>query len=375
MRPAAILQEAWRNVLSGTARTGTLAALAAAVLLTLVVVDVGATRGLVDAAARFRAAGAATYSIAAAARIDGQSCAALSSADPVQAAGAIRRRGPARLLQLPASPVQLFEVTPGFLELFAAERGAGADDGGGAGTGADAVPGAAMTGVGIPAPLATTLGLRPGDALWIDGQRATVAAVYDYPADGRRPELGWAVLAAVPAAGSFDECWAHAWPAPERARLLLPLAIAPATTASDSVQLAQVNPALGLSFDAEGGASTRLARWAPLGAALAGAALAWGSVRGRRLELACALHLGVRRRDVVVQSLAETLSWAACSPLFAAAAGAFLAGALPRGDGVPLVEQALRSGVALLLGALCGTALAVNLVRESALFRYFRDRR
>lgn len=353
-----ILQEAWRNTATGTARPLLAIAVFATVIGTLGIIQ---ARGVVDIttqAQRWRAAGASIMVVALDGQIDGAQCDALSTMPGIAAAGALRQAQPVHLAAMPSTPLQTFQATPGLATVLRVER---------------------LTDTGVGIWLADDLSQNTGTAQLQDthGNQIEVAGTYAYPSDGRVPTLAYTAISPTPAAGRFDACWVELWPESDQARSLLTLPVV-STLGPDgkplTPQVQQLNTSLGARF----GAADRLATlptW-PLttAAALTTAALAVALLRSRRIELAAALHAGVDTPSLALQTAAECLIWTgAALPLL----GVSFWWAATQGNPDPpwsALYPAIRTALVASLAALLTTVLTTVLTRERHLFRYFKAR-
>lgn len=357
MRPEAVRREAARNILGGTSRTLVLALCFGVLLTGLILGSALETRAVIAQADHFRDAGAATTVIAAAGAVDGARCAALASMPGIEAAGALRRGSePLVAAALPSAPISLYTVTPGF----------------------PAVLGAAETaapGIVLARSAADALGLRPGDAVATASGPVPVAGTYAYPDDGRTAGYGYAAfapaLADAPRGDRFDECWIRAWPVPTAIRSL---ALWTTEPTADSPTIGQLNPRLGATFAADELLAARILLWAPLIGAVLGAALAAALTRLRRVEYASALHIGVRRRDLLAIHGWETLAW--CVPVVALCLGAMSVSGvgLSGADAAAIAADAAVTVLCTLLAAIAASALTLLRVREDRLAHYVRER-
>jgi len=357
MTLAAIWREVWRDVVSGTSRTLTFALILAAVVLGLGATDIVTVRALTAAAERFQAAGASIITLDAPGRIDPAACSALASVSGVRAAGAIRA-GTESLtpLALPSSTIPVIEVTPSLPEVLRTQIGS--------------------AGVILSEQAAQTLTVRPGSELQTSETTATVAGVYGYPEDGRRPGLGFAALVPTTDGEAFDECWVDIWPTSPQTPALLQTTLLPddETAAGQNPTLTQLNTTLGTAFDGRSRFDVRVTRLAPWGVLGIGVGLGYLSVRLRRVPLASALHAGTTRQDLGAVVMLETLSWALPATLLAAVAivvATKLGGDL---DARHTVVLGSRTAVAGMAGPLLGSTFGYALTRERHLFRYFKDR-
>lgn len=367
--------EAARNVASGTARAGVFAAVYGTLLTTLLAVDAAAVVSLADEARRYRSSGAATVTVSLTGGIDGVACEALAKVPGVVAAGALRTAArPVIPAALPRSPLDVYEVSLGFLDVLDAGRGSSVDIGKSARGGERT----RIAGIVVGGEAAELLGASPGTDLATDRGELAVAASYPYPADGRRPGFGWAALVVFDAATTYDECWLTVWPSSAAVRAVAMTSIAaaaPSAAPADArVQIGQLNTQHGvafLGFARFSGRSTAIAPLVGVGIAVIAAVVA---VRVRRLEFAARLHDGSSRMSVVILALVESLVWLAPSSLIAVASAAAMSVASPPADAAAIVSAAAAASAAALLGGMSGGFAAVCLVRERHLFAYFSDR-
>ncbi len=348
MRPAELTREAWRNVLTGTARAGLLAFALVVVVVGAGVLDLLQVRAITTRADEFRASGADVLVLDAAGHVDPVRCELLAGQPGIEAAGAMRAAPVRRLAPLPQDAIPAFEVTPGLPALLAPSdppRG---------------------TGVVLSSALATTLGTETGRPLLTDAGATTIAGVYEYPDDGRRYGYSYALLDPVTPSGAFDSCWIRQWPANGAATTLLMTAL---TAGADDPSLAppqisQLNPTLGITYDATSAFRERGTRWAPLGAFALAAAVGWLATWLRRLELATALHLGQSRPAQIVGLWLETAAWIAPSLAATLLTAAVAAARAPAGDLRLVVLLAALPAAAAAIGALAGVTLAASTARQ-----------
>ncbi|MBT2502750.1 hypothetical protein [Curtobacterium sp. ISL-83] len=357
MRLTEVVREAWRDLASGAARAVT----NAVVLAVLLGVCAGgwtlAVATDVRSAADYVASGAATLVQQAEGRIDASACAALSASDGVVASGALRRVPVGAVpAALAGSSLPTYEVSAGFLDVLSTRGRSG------------------VVGVVPSRQLADELGVDPGDRIpLLGGPAVPVAAVYEYPDDGRDPDLEYALLAPTAAGGPFDACWATVWPEREDAVQLLRRTVLPTSGAEDEARptVEQLNPRAGTAFVP----TNRSPPWVPVGAAgLAGASVGIVAVLRRRLSLASDLHVGVPRRAQVLGVVLAHLVWASVAAVGALGIAVLPVRGLSDADAVPIVVRALVIVVAGVVGALLGGAVTASGIRERSLHRYFRAR-
>lgn len=359
MRPTGVWREVARNIRSGTTRTLLLATASIVVGSVLVLVDIGDVRQLLDEAETYQRSGAATLTLVAPGRVDGESCAALERVDGVLEAGAIRQSTDTlKAVALPDAPLSTFEVTPDFPGILTDSR-------------------SLAGGVVVSRDVANTLGVQVGEAFAERNGTANVTGVFDYPSDGRRPGFGWAALIRSNYELPFDECWAYAWPQQPELRALLTATLTPAVQGADDdpPQVAQLNASLGWQFGGSDRLTYRMTGYSPLIASLFAVVLAAVAIRLRRLEIASNLHAGAMRRDVISMMLAESASWAVPAAVITTAITLIISAPVASGDRTALIIEGLKTPIGLITGTLVGTLIATALVHERHLFVYFKERR
>lgn len=357
----AITREAWRNVVTGTARAGILATVLVATTLGLVLADLFAVRGIVERVDEFRSAGADVLVFAADGGVDPVRCERVAEAPGALAAGAIRRAADRYAATMPGSSIPTYTVTPGFAAVLTDAPVAGA-------------------GVALSRELATTLDAAPGDTLRIlentSGSTATrVATVYDYPADGRTSGFGFAMLTPAVDGGHFDACWVRQWPQSHETELLLrSVAVADADGDAAPPELTQLNTTLGRQLDATSLFLERPTRWLPLVALVIAAAVGFTSVRLRRLEIASARHLRVPRGAQILGGVLESCAWAVPVLLAGALAGAWVASSGVAADRASTMALAMLAPLSAVLGGTAGVVAGIVSIRERELLRYLKER-
>jgi hypothetical protein len=286
---------------------------------------------------------------------DPAACERLGTVPGVRSAGALRPADAVVLLAMTGNPIQAYAVTPGLIDVLGGDR-------------------AAPAGAWLPADLARTLGVRPGQQLATTAGTLTVAGVYDYPDDGRDSRLTYAALLPEPAAGIFDECWADVWPVSEFRESLLHTALTVDTASTDPVTIGQLNTSRGTRFDGADAFTGRPTRYALPACLLAGLVLGFVAIRLRRLEVAAALHLGESRRAVLATLLLETAVWSLTAVLLAACALVFGVLANNPGPALDVYLIDVRGPVLAAAGALIGALVACFTIQERHLFAYFKNR-
>jgi len=354
VRFSAVVSEAKRDVVSGTARVVVGFFCLAVLGLVLGLADLLTVDGLQRQAADFVAAGAATRGIAVPGSIDGGACDGLAKVSTVQASGAVASGEPLHLLAMPTVALQTYRVTPGFAAVVGID---------------DPLPG----GVWLDDGLAGVLGAHVGDRLATAAGTMTVGGIFAWPQDGRDQRLSFAVLLPQPAAGLFDECWLKAWPVVDANDILL-RATQVTTPGASPALIAQINKTLGVSLDANRLFLTRVTRWAAPVLLLIGLALGFAMARVRRLEYASTLHAGQAKSDQLLTCALETLVWILPATLVALAGLWATARVLAIQDAVGVVAIAARGPLLAAAGALIGALAACASAREKHLFQLFKNR-
>lgn len=355
MRFREALREGWRDVVSGAGQPVIFGLLYFALIGGLVLAAALSTAGTVRDARAYVESGAATYVMKATARIDGRACDTMSSLNNVVAAGALREKteGVASA-RLPQTPISLFAVTGGFADLV------------------QSTGDTRNSGLTLSVDVAEMLGLHAGDRMETTRGSTNVASVFDYPDDGRDPLLAFAAIEAVADDGTaFDQCWALIWPQDENAVASLGRTVMSGSAeGADRPVLQQLNQTHGARFAVMTAFDHRAA--GPLVVAVAGL-LGFAFVLRRRLALASDRHVGVGRLAQVLSQTVQVLLWTIVGSA-AAVAAVLVAVRLADDDRLPILQQSLALVGAGGGAAVASCAIAVCLIRHSALFRYFKHR-
>lgn len=356
MKLSPLLREVVADIVSGTTRAGALATVMAILVGGMVLADSLTVRRLVEDAREFHDAGAATLILTAPDAVDPMVCEALNGVKGVRAAGALREStSEVTLTVLPASPLRIWEVSPRFSSVLAVAGGG--------------------EGPLVSQEIVDATGVAPSGWVATDSGALFAAAVYDYPADGRRAGLGWAALLPLETREPFDECWVSTWPYDDAIRQALPSVVNldAAADASFGYDIMQLNERHGTRPPGAQTLATRATVFAPIAAAVLGAALGVLAIHTRRREFASRLHHGSHRTTVVGLSFLETWFWAGCGTGVACLAAVGVGVSVPAEDGHAIVVTgaltAAVGGASAILGALARAAL----VKERDLFRYFRE--
>lgn len=350
----ALLSEAWRDCLSGTARVGILTILATALVGGIICADAFSLRSVSVEAASFRAHLGSVRVLQAQGSIDGATCEALSRIPGVRA-GAVRSvENGLSPLALPASSLPLYEVTPGTVSLLGT-------------TTAD------PTGILLPEQVAEDLGTTQGTFLPLAHGQAEVAGTYPWDEkDGRRPGYAYAALAPVPATGTFDECWYESWPHSDDVDALVRSTLVGSD--DQNAQVLAMNPTRGTAFDAAGQLRHRPTWWAWIAASAIGAALGAAATWWRRLEIASALHAGLRRSDTTVLQLFEAVAWVGGAFVLTSGICLTILSGAALGDRFDLMRLGATEGVCAASWTLIGVAITSIAIREHQLFAFFKGR-
>lgn len=357
MRFREIWREAARNFSTGASRglVSMVAFLAIAVLLGSL-----ASRAVVEVtqdAAAFRNAGASVFRLDAPAAVDGDACDDLQGIDGISASGATRNAGDIRFALFPDLPTPYFDATAGMIDMLSVQ------------------PATPEAGLIVDAELAASLGLGTVPVSTFLGDTAIsvqVAGTFEHPDDGRDSTLSGAALGLVEDRRPFDSCWALFWPPSDN-----PLDVmGPVLTASASGSgtLVQWNPTLGRTIDPRAAFDDLPLLEIAATGVLTVAALSFLGVRLRRLELASALHIGIRRSDLLAIALSEAVLWLV--PACLLALSVIMVAAIWNNDDPPFAAWFAGARTVGAVGAawLLGTGIATAAVRETHLVKYFQQR-
>lgn len=356
MRLSAILSEVSRNISTNWGRVACMIGALALITISLCTLNASTTVDLIGSAEKYQSAGGATLILSAGQAVDATACEGIGAAGSVRAAGALRS-GSQRITfsALLSNPVPTFEVTARFMNLLDLND-------------------APQPGLLISEAVATDLSVKAGDSISTTNGSAIVGGVYDYPDDGRRADLEYAVLVPVADTAPFDECWISTWPTSSSDRTLLLQTIAANARLDKPADVKQLNSSLGIDFDGRVLYASRVTASAPAAAFLAGALITLGAVVLRRVELASARHTGVGRGSLIATVLIEFLIY------WLVVVALAIAAVMPSVHGVPTADgRSVLLTTFSILGS-CGAAIAlaviasVGTIRESQLFRLFKAR-
>ena len=362
MKLRTIVREAFLNITTGSTRLAVFASVLAAVITVLAGAEVETIASIDERAREFRDSGGSTVIYRMEAGIDGAACDRLRELPGVSATGAVRRREAGEsAAALPDQQIPTFDISPGFGGFRALGNPHASD------------------GVLISEDAAGTLGVGWGRRLPLTEARPPISGTFTYPADGRQPGYGYAILSPTDTRAAFDECWVECWPLSDDVLAILPTALLPGAAAekgpgAQGPRLQQLNASRGTHFDGAMQFANRISRFAPAIALLAGATLGFIATSGRKLELAAALHAGVTRGAQALHVVIEAGAWALASLTLALPPLAMLITETDGSPAAPLIVVAARVAVAAASGTLIGASAAVFTVKERHLFTYFKTR-
>lgn len=352
MRISAIIIEAFLSVRTRAARP--LLALLIFVVGTggLLAFELLAIRHVLKENATFAEAGARITSIEASGGINGAWCDNLQSANGVLGAGAFSNTKGITLTVLPSSEIPTKRVSPGFIKLLTHQQ--------------------VGSGLVLSTAVAQTIGATVGSAISTSSGPSVVAGIYNYPEDGRYPDLRWAILSANTATGTYDQCWLEA--ADNQTPSIPFLQTATTPQSSKKAKIGQVNPTLGNSYDGRKIFDERQSKFSPYFALAFGLTVGFTFVLMRRLQLASALHARVTKTALALQVLTENLLWLVPSTVLLAAISLIFALPADNTDLSALLYDGTRVIMSSFAGTLIGSILGIILIKERHLFNYFRQR-
>ncbi|KFI51619.1 hypothetical protein [Bifidobacterium biavatii] len=361
MRLGSIISEALRNIGSGTAH---------AVIMFLAVLLAGTLLGGYEAASVIGLEREATTRITAfadtttimGAAIDGSVCDRLpDAANGPSMAGAMRVGDQLTPASTPGKDIASYQITPGMIDMLTANDSTGRTD-------ADA------SGIWVSSDVARDFGLAVGGPFDTNHGTATVAGVFDWPNDGRDTRFVYAILVPVSATdGTFTECWAKQWPASDQTETLLYSTVV-ASDGQNPAGVMAVNKGFDSHYDAQSGYLNRMTRWTPFAALAVGLLLGIVAVRRRRLEYAGALHSGQTKGAQLLGITLETLIWGGSASAASASLLIAYCARMSQSDPAAVLVAALRTPVALFAGVMVASVLSGLTIRESQLFRFFKNR-
>ena len=253
-----------------------------------------------------------------------------------------------------------YEVTAGMIRLITAEDPQEVPD---------------SSGVWVSSDVSHDFGLVKGSRMQTNHGTVTVAGVFDWPNDGRDMRFAYAMIApAASSGGVFQECWAKQWPQSDQMDELL-LSTATKNPKSEMRPgVTALNKGFDAHYDAQKGYLTRVTRWMPYLGLAVGLLLGVISVRRRRLEYAGALHSGESKGAQLLGIELESLIWAGVGTLATCALLSAYALRMSQSDPLAVLLAAVRTPLVLLAGVLVSSLLTGSVIRQTQLFRYFKNR-
>lgn len=352
-----ILHEVWRNLLTSSSKSILSFMFLVAIITTIGLADALTVSSLVSSARNFKEVGAATTILDAPGSINGESCDLLSTLDGIEASGAVRKPGNAVVASvLPAAPLPIYESTSGFPKVLGISRGP-------------------QGAVFAPTDLQQAMNLSEGDQLAISTGLIPLSSFYAYPADGRLPGLGWALVDSTPVnAGKFDQCWVTAWPSSKSVRSLTLLALDVNSPPSSSHEVFQLNGRKGQTLDAADAYSSRITRYGPVLAFASAAAIGTVMYSLRRLHFAARRHDGASMFALVSQTILEVLCWSVPAVVVSALLPLIVAVEVSGTEGRVMAISVISLCFCAIAGAILSSVVVVMNTRERQLFRFFKDR-
>lgn len=353
---SSLFREAVRNTRSGTSRFGLSVAALACILLLSFGLDAASIWQVQSQANAFSRSGASIQTVRSENNISSAACEALN----VESlhAGALRASDEkVSAAVLPGSAIPTFFVSMSFARMVI-----------------DNYQGPDAGGVLISRQLADSLGVEAGEVFQATSGQTDVLGVFDFPQDGRRSDLGYAILEPSSSGDKFDECWASSWPNDtDLTPLLSATQLRGSDDAAKSAEFSQVNSTFGRHFNGYDKFTTRLTRAMPVLVVLATIAITAFLGAMRKLEYASLLHVGFHRRHLWVMSVFEIVFVLAAAATIVTPLALAVA-ALSDGLHMTLLGVFAGTLVAGSVGALIGGSWMILSIREDKLFRYFKER-
>lgn len=358
MKRKSLFFEASQNIKSGTSRAVTWCLVLLVVMAGGLLADAHTVRQIYVDQRGFVAAGGATTIVENKDGIDGERCVALNEVSGVR--GAYAAKTPVddttQLRTLPGTRIHVREVAGDYLATL-----------GGVGD--------ASYGIGLPSAYGQKLGLATvGTHLPLEGGGTEVAAVFDAPNDKRDERYSNTFFMSGPANQLFDECVFTVWPVNSDVQALAYTALVNGADLND-VKSSALNSSLGDAQETDALLLNRTTRYLPLVIAVVAVVIGVASIRVRRLELALAQSLGVKRTSQLGHVLIETTCWVLPATLLATAVTLLLnTYGLTAAETRHLTSLITLRAVAIALSTIVGVlALAVT-IRASKVYTWFKDR-
>lgn len=356
MRFRELLQEALRNISTGSSRAGILVIIVVVASTCLIVLDVAGVGTLEDRAREVREGAGGIRVLVGENNIDPIACSNLDQLAIVSDAGPVWQLDPLRLSALPRVEIPVFQLSPGVARMLD-------------------FPTVHAGGIYLPESLADRWHARAGSRLETAGGDITIDGVFRYSdEDGRDPRLTNAVVVVGDKSEHASECWYDVWPPTNRSDQFAYGAVAPSGEGAPAPQVAPLNPTVGQRFDFAGDYASRATAFASPAVVILFALVAFGGISRRRLQLAGTLHAGARRRDLVAGIGVETFLWAAPAAIATFVFTRFAVKVL-LSDMIYAYEASLAVTLPIAaVAAILGAVIPAATTREDRLFELFKSR-
>lgn len=231
-----------------------------------------------------------------------------------------------------------------------------------------------VSGVWVSTDVAKDFGLTKGSVMQTEQGTMSVAGVFDWPNDSRDTRFAYAFLVPVSASnGTFDECWVRQWPQSGQTGDLLYSTLV-ASGSSSNAGVTQVNKSFDSHYDAQASYEQRMTRWMPWLGLAVGLMFGAFSVRRRRLEYAGALHSGQSKGAQLLEITAETMIWSGLACVSSVALLGAYCVRMSSADAMTVWLGAMRTPCAIFAGVMVASMLVGMTIRETQLFRFFKQR-
>ncbi|MDR0504613.1 MAG: hypothetical protein LBG70_02235 [Bifidobacteriaceae bacterium] len=359
MRVVSLFREIFKDITTGTAKVTLWSCLLTLVCLGLVAWEGGTTSAILAKANNFVNSGGSVIVLEAPGFVDGRACDQLTKITNVRAAGAIRERVDGLdVAVLPGRPIPAKDATIGISQIL--------DD-----NNSRALENGAL----ISADVAQTLGLAAGSSLITRQAALLVSGIYNYPADGRRAGLGYAVVLAADYTTPFDQCWVEVWPQSSEIRSIISsVLLSGANDSAAGVAVNQLNRKYGEYFTGTVDYKTRNSQSASLVAGLFGIVIGVAMITRRRVEIAAARHLGVPTAAHILMHVFQAIFICIISMIAASPLVSWFYFRCDKQDRFAVVTDQLLVLASLTTTVVISVLLAVAIVRRMSLDRLVRRR-
>lgn len=147
-----------------------------------------------------------------------------------------------------------------------------------------------------------------------------------------------------------------------------------ASGSSSNAGVTQVNKSFDSHYDAQASYGQRMTRWMPWLGLAVGLMFGAFSVRHRRLEYAGALHSGQSKGAQLLEITMETLIWRGLACVSSAALLGAYCVRMSSADAMTVWLGAMRTPCAIFAGVMVSSVLVGMTIRETQLFRFFKQR-